>query len=127
MKISTVIIISIIAAIVIILSAFYMYAMDSPYRISSEDAKKRIQYRTIDVVLDVRTDLEVSTLGKYPGSVHIQSGDLEKMLPMEVPDKKARILAYCNSGQRARLATEKMHRMGYENAVYIAGGYWSLL
>jgi len=127
MKTFTVILLTTIAVIVIILSALYMYAMDSPYRISSEDAKKRIQYKTIDVVLDVRTDLEVSTLGKYPRSIHIQSDDLEKMLPMEVPDKKSRILAYCNSGQRARLATEKMHRMGYENAVYIASGYSSLM
>jgi rhodanese-related sulfurtransferase len=105
----------------------YRYAMDSPYRISSEKAKEMIKKHQINIILDVRTDLERSTLGFYPGSVHIQSADLEKRMPAEYPDKNVRILAYCNSGQRARMATEKLHKLGYKNAVYIATTYQSLL
>ena len=105
----------------------YRYAMDSPYRIYSEKAKEMIKKHQINIILDVRTDLERSTLGFYPGSVHIQSADLEKRMPAEYPDKNVRILAYCNSGQRARMATEKLHKLGYKNAVYIATTYQSLL
>jgi rhodanese-related sulfurtransferase len=79
--------------------------------------------------LDVRTDLERSALGSngyYPGSVHIPSSDLEKRMPNEYPDKNIRILAYCNSGQRARMATEKLHKLGYKHAVYISNTYLSL-
>jgi phage shock protein E len=101
--------------------------MDSPYRISSEKAKMLLQANKIDLILDVRTDAELSLLGYYPGSVHIQSADLEKRMRIEYPDKSIRILAYCNSGQRSRMATEKLHKLGYSNAVYIAGTYKTLL
>ena len=105
----------------------YRYAMDSPYRISTEDAKNRIKNNKIDLILDVRTDAEVKLLGFYPGSVHIQSADLEKRMGREYPDKNIRILAYCNSGQRARIATEKLHKLGYINSLYIATPYQYLL
>ena len=100
--------------------------MDSPYRISSEKAKELLQNNQIDLILDVRTDVERRTLGFYPGSIHIQSADLEDRMPIEYPNKDINILAYCNSGQRARIATEKLHSLGYKNAVYIATTYKSL-
>jgi rhodanese-related sulfurtransferase len=114
----------------ILLPVFYIlyrYAMDSPYRISSEEARNRIQNHQIDLILDVRTNMERSTLGFYPGSVHIQSSELEERMLREFPNKDIRILAYCNSGQRARSATEKLHALGYTNAVYIVATYRSLL
>jgi rhodanese-related sulfurtransferase len=104
----------------------YRYAIDSQYRISTDDAKNRIKNNKIDLILDVRTDAELKLLGLYPGSVHIQSADLEKRMGIEYPDKNIRILAYCNSGQRARIATEKLHKLGYVNALYIATPHQSL-
>ena len=105
----------------------YRYAIDSPYRINSAYAKELIQGGKIDLILDVRTNLEHATLGFYPGSVHIQSSEIDELMPKYYPDKNIRILAYCNSGQRARIATEKLHDLGYVNAVYIATTYLSLL
>jgi rhodanese-related sulfurtransferase len=105
----------------------YQYAIDSPYRINSAYAKQLIHDNKIDVILDVRTKLERNTLGYYPGSVHIQSSELDELMPKYYPDKNIRILAYCNSGQRARIATEKLHALGYVNAVYIATSHVSLL
>ena len=104
----------------------YRYAIDSPYRISTEDAKNRIKNNKIDLILDVRTDAELSLLGFYPGSVHIQSSDLDKKMSLDYPDKNIRILIYCNSGQRARAATEKLHKLGYGNALYMATPHQSL-
>ena len=89
-------------------------------------AKELLQNNKIDLILDVRTGIERRTLGFYPGSVHIQSADLEERMPFEYPNKDITILAYCNSGQRARIATEKLHDLGYKNAVYIATTYKSL-
>jgi rhodanese-related sulfurtransferase len=105
----------------------YKYAMESPYRIDVADAKRRIQDGEFDVILDVRTDVERATLGYYPNSIHIQSADLEEQMRRRFPSKNIRILAYCNSGQRARIATEKLHALGYKNSVYIATTYLSLL
>lgn len=105
----------------------YVYAVDSPLRISSERAKFLIKNKEFDIILDVRTDFELKTLGFYPGSVHIQSADLERLMPTLYPNKNLRILAYCNSGHRARNATEKLHKLGYNNSVYISSHYGSLL
>ena len=123
------IIISILILLLVILfgRTAYLYATDSPYRISSQDAKRRIQSEKVDVILDVRTDLERSSLGFYPGSVHVQSADLERVMPNLYPNKQTRILIYCNTGHRARMATDKLHALGYKNAVYISSGYTSLL
>ena len=43
----------------------YKYAMESPYRITAEEAKRRIGDGDFDVILDVRTDVERATLGSY--------------------------------------------------------------
>ena len=105
----------------------YQYAVDSKYRVSSEKAKELIKDKKIDLVLDVRTDTERNTLGYYPGSKHIQSADLEKRMVSEHPNKDARILSYCNTGHRARMATDKLHELGYKNAIYISSTYKSLI
>ena len=105
----------------------YQYAVDSPFRISSQEAKKLLQTKQVDLVLDVRTDLERNTLGYYPGSVHIQSADLDREMPKQYPDKNIHILAYCNTGHRARMATDKLHKLGYVNASYISSQYTTLM
>lgn len=117
----------VILLVIVLIIFLYRYAMNSPHRISSEIAKELLQNGQIDLVLDVRTNLERNTLGYYPGSVHIPSSDLEKRMSFEYPDKNINILAYCNSGQRARIATEKLHELGYNNAAYIASTYGTLL
>jgi len=111
---------------VIIIYQAYLYATDSPHRISSEEARNRIKRGEIELILDVRTTLERNTLGFYPGSVHIQSSELEDRMPTAYPNKQIHILAYCNTGHRARMATDKLHALGYTNAVYISSHYQSL-
>jgi rhodanese-related sulfurtransferase len=127
MKSRRIVIITIITVFVILLvRQAYLYATDSPYRISSEEAKSRIQTGKIDLILDVRTLLERQTLGSYPGSVHVPSSDLEAILTKAYPDKQTRILVYCNTGHRARLAVDKLQALGYVNAVYISSTYSTL-
>jgi len=124
--VSSIISLFFLSLLILVIRQAYLYATDSPYRISSAEAKRRIQRGEVDVILDVRTDLERATLGVYPGSIHIQSADLTTQMPARVPDKKARILAYCNTGHRARMATDKLHALGYTNAVYISSTHTSL-
>ena len=107
--------------------SLYKYAIDSPYRISAEEAKQRITGKKIDLILDVRTQMERDTLGLYPNSVHIPSADLDTKAAEAIPHKNTRILVYCNTGQRARLATEKLREMGYKNTFYISGPHTSIL
>ena len=107
----------------LILFFLYRYAIDSPLRIDASEAKKR----NFDVILDVRTDAEVGVLGGYPGAIHIPSADIERDVPNKIPNKSKSILLYCNTGQRARAAAEKMVKLGYSNVHYIAGPYTTLL
>jgi phage shock protein E len=119
----------IIVAIIVGALVYYLYnlAVDSPHRISSLEAKQKLQQGGFDVILDVRTDLEVKTLGFYPGSVHIPSPEIPSKVPAQYPNKETRILLYCNTGHRARIATDILHKLGYKNTVYISGGHKSIL
>lgn len=105
----------------------YRYAMDSPYRITSEEAKRRLANHQFDLILDVRTDAEIRALGIYPGAVHAPAANLKTLMKSQYRDRSMRILLYCNSGQRARKAAELLQEMGYKNTVYIAGPYQTLL
>jgi phage shock protein E len=105
----------------------YFYAIGSPYRVSAETARAKLRSKQYDVVLDVRTQVERDTLGFYPNSVHIPSGDLETSITKLFPEKHTRFLLYCNTGQRARRATEIMKGLGYTDVEYILGGPGSLL
>jgi len=116
-----------ILSVVAVLGAFYYYAVSSPYKLSIEEARRRIKTKEVDVVLDVRTALERQTLGSYPGSVHIPGAELEREIQNKYPNKATRFLVYCNTGQRARAATEKLQALGYTNTRYIATSYRYLM
>jgi rhodanese-related sulfurtransferase len=116
----------ILIGIVVILCIAFLYSYSSPLRIDSSEAVRRIQKGEIDKVVDVRTDIEVQTLGAYPGSIHVPSADLAKRAS-SLFGKEDRLLLYCNSGQRARAAAEKLKTMGYSNVRYIAEPYVALM
>jgi phage shock protein E len=108
---------------------YYLYdlAVMSRWRINALEARRRLGGGEFDLVLDVRTAVERATLGAYPGSVHAPAAELEVVMPARYPDKGAAILVYCNTGHRARLATDKLHALGYTNARYISSSHLSLM
>lgn len=73
------------------------------------------------VVIDVR-DKEEYAGEHIDGAINISRGTLEMRITEVVPDKNARIVCYCAGGNRGALATDTLVRMGYTNAVSIAGG-----
>lgn len=129
MKFTSTTVFTIIATILIVYLAYqlYTYVMGSEYRISAAEARKLLREKQFDIVLDVRTALERETVGYYPGSLHMPSADIPKKMPELFPNKSTRVLVYCNNGPRARAATDKLHELGYKNAVYIASGHGSLM
>lgn len=115
--------------IVLVVAIYQLYtiAMDSPHRITAAEARKRLAEHKVDVVLDVRTEAERKTFGFFPRSVHMPRDRLESDFTKAFPDKSAKILVYCNTGQRARLAADTLHAMGYINTKYITGTHLSLM
>lgn len=117
---------AILVVLLIVLGITLWYNLGSSKAIYPEDAKKAIQRQEIDHVVDVRTDMEWKT-GRYPLAIHIPVNTIEAALPQRIPDKKARILFYCNTTTRSRAAAEKAAQMGYQNVRYLVGTHTNLL
>ena len=121
------ILIIIILVIIYFASLAYNYAVFSQWRLDPETARSLLKSGRVDLLLDVRTELERKTLGTVPNDVHIPAADIEKVIPSRYPDKSMVILVYCNTGHRARLATDKLQKLGYSNTYYISSTHTTLL
>jgi rhodanese-related sulfurtransferase len=80
-------------------------------------------------ILDVREPAEYAA-GRLPGAINIPRGVLEFQIgthPAFVGDRNAEIIVYCLSGGRSALAVESLQKLGYGQAVSLAGGFkaWS--
>jgi molybdopterin/thiamine biosynthesis adenylyltransferase/rhodanese-related sulfurtransferase len=74
-------------------------------------------------IIDVRETDEV-TAGKLPGARHIPRGHLESRIESAAPDRDARVILYCASGNRSALAAHTLiHHLGYEHVESMTGGY----
>jgi len=77
------------------------------------------------LVLDVREPGEHKA-GCLPGAVNIPRGVLEFKIdshPQFKDKNETDILVYCKTGGRGALATEALTKLGYRNAVNLAGGF----
>ena len=109
-------------------AAYYTFS-GSQY-ISAKKAKQMIKSKEIVHVIDVRTQAEWN-LGHYKNAIHFPSANInqesiKKVLPKMNVKKTDGILTYCNSGQRARAAAEKLEKAGYKNTYYIAGNHLTI-
>jgi molybdopterin/thiamine biosynthesis adenylyltransferase/rhodanese-related sulfurtransferase len=74
------------------------------------------------VLVDVREQHEFEE-SHLPGAVHVPRGHLESRIEGAAPDKSARVITYCASGNRSALAANTMLKeLGYENVESMTGG-----
>lgn len=90
--------------------------------ISVAEAKAKIESGAPVVVLDVREPKEYKK-GHLPKAVNLPRGLLEFKVAKVIPNKNAYIIVYCKSGGRSALAAWTLRKMGYKNAVSMAGGW----
>jgi len=88
--------------------------------ISAEDAKAMMEDGSPFVLLDVRTPAEFKQ-GHIEGALLLPNTEIEAKASSVLPDKDARILVYCRSGNRSEEAALKLIDIGYTN-VYDFGG-----
>ena len=117
---------SIILIILSVLLYGFYFSMSSPYMISAEKARRLLNQKKIDLILDVRTKTERDVFGYFPGSIHIPVASLNQEALRKYPNKDVNILIYCNTGQRARVATEMLKGFGFKNVQYIPTSHVSL-
>jgi phage shock protein E len=106
------------------LAALTAYTYFGQNLISSEEAKRLIKDGKIKRVIDVRTATEWRA-GHYRGALHIPVDKINEKTVTELP--KRGLLVYCNTGQRARFAAEKLEGLGFKDVYYIAGHYSSIM
>ena len=106
------------------LTAALAYTYMGQNLVSASEAKRLIKEGKIKRVIDVRTVVEYRA-GHYPRALHIPVDKINEKTTMELPKKG--LLVYCNTGQRARFAAEKLEELGFEDVYYIAGTYKGLL
>ena len=100
------------------------YAITGEGLIPSETAKDLIESGEISRIIDVRTNFEWSR-GHYKGAKHLPTSSITAK-SLAGLSKNEGILVYCNTGQRARMAAEKIRSLGFRKVYYIEDGYWSL-
>jgi phage shock protein E len=105
------------------LAAAAAYTFLGQNLVSSEEAKRLIKEGKIKKVIDVRTAVEYRA-GHYPRALHIPVDKINEKTTAELP--KSGLLVYCNTGQRARFAAEKLVDLGFKQVYYIAENYSSL-
>jgi len=106
------------------LTAALAYTYMGQNLVSSSEAKRLIKEGKIKRVIDVRTVVEYRA-GHYPKALHIPVDKINEKTTTELPRKG--LLVYCNTGQRARFAAEKLEELGFRDVYYIAGTYKGLL
>ncbi len=118
--------IPLLVTFLVLLAGFLWYNLSSPLAMYPAEAKKLLKEGKFDAVVDVRTDAEWN-MGHYPLALHVPVKDIATALPQRVPDKKARILFYCNTTTRSRMAAEQAQSMGYSNVRYLVGTHLNLM
>jgi rhodanese-related sulfurtransferase len=90
--------------------------------ISAQDLKKLQQSGDDFIVIDVR-EREDAAKGTIPGAVNVPRGVLEHNIDQVTTDKDKKLVLYCGGGSRSALAAASLKKMGFKNAISLAGGY----
>ena len=116
----------ILVVLILILGYALYYNLSSPLAMYPGAAKAALAKGEFDHVVDVRTDAEWA-LGHFPLAIHIPGKEIEQDLPLRIPDKLSKILFYCNTSTRARMAAEAAQKLGYGNIRYLVGTHTNIM
>jgi molybdopterin/thiamine biosynthesis adenylyltransferase/rhodanese-related sulfurtransferase len=82
--------------------------------VTLDEVKRRLEAKEPYVLLDVREKDEYRA-GFIPGAISLPRGFLEIQVEQKLPDKSAKIIAYCAGGTRSALAAATLAELGYTN------------
>jgi rhodanese-related sulfurtransferase len=111
--------------LIFFLVVWAIHSVNSPQGVWPVIARQKLARRQYDAVIDVRTPMEWA-LGHYPFAIHIPSATFKRDLQYKVPEKRMRLLIYCNTATRARWAAEEARRQGYMSVDYLIGPHWTI-
>src|SRR3954453_11206144 len=76
------------------------------------------------VLIDTREPHEYQEAHLENGKL-VPPGLLSDEIETAAPDKSARTILYCRSGNRSAIAAAQLQRLGYENVASISGGIFA--
>lgn len=88
--------------------------------ITVEEAKAIMDREADCIILDVREPDEYEA-GHIPGAILIPYTQVEEQANEALPDKDQRILVYCRSGRRSKIAAQVLGKLGYTNIKEFGG------
>jgi rhodanese-related sulfurtransferase len=91
-------------------------------QVTVAEVKQRLDQGESFYLVDVREDGEWAA-GHISKAIHLGKGIIERDIEQAIPNASAEIVLYCGGGFRSALAAENLHKMGYENAVSMVGGF----
>lgn len=109
------------------------YSKSGVYLLSDSSAKDMIKNNKKVKLIDVRTKVEWD-FGHHPQAIHIPMSDISKKnitLIRKFDNNNIKeddiLIFYCNTGQRARIASEILFSLGYKNVYYLENSYKDIL
>ncbi|MBE5960907.1 MAG: rhodanese-like domain-containing protein [Lachnospiraceae bacterium] len=89
-------------------------------QISQEEAKNIMDTDDSILILDVRTKSEYAE-GHIKDAVLMPYDEIEDYAESEFEDKDQKILVYCRSGNRSKVAAQILAGLGYTNVIEFGG------
>ncbi len=89
-------------------------------RISAEEAKQIIDSGEEVIILDVRTEEEFNS-GHIKNAMLLPYDMIEAQADGLLPDKDAKILVYCRSGNRSAVGAGTLLEIGYTDVIDFGG------
>ena len=99
----------------------FLVSCQDQENISVQDAIKYLEQEDV-LFLDVRTSQEFNYDGSIKNALLIPVNVLEKKITLLEYYKDKKIIVYCRSGRRSRLATEFLKKNNFD-AINLDGGY----
>ncbi|WP_312372164.1 rhodanese-like domain-containing protein [Lachnoclostridium sp.] len=88
--------------------------------ITQSEAKEMMNSEEKLVILDVRTDEEFME-GHIENAILLPVGEITDRAEEMLPDKDKKILVYCHSGRRSKVASYELAELGYTNVFEFGG------
>ena len=89
-------------------------------QITMKEAKTIFEVPGDYIIVDVRRADEYAG-GHIPGAINVPNETIADTQSEALPDKNQTIYVYCRSGNRSRLAADKLAAMGYTNVIEFGG------
>ena len=89
-------------------------------QISQEEARSIMDTEKDVLILDVREQDEFDQ-GHIPGAILLPYTEIAARAEEMLPDKNVKILVYCRSGRRSKIAAGMLSELGYTNVLEFGG------